>query len=217
MAVDYEALAEKINSLLNQDPRLATYALKVRVYEPGNVQIQGIVDVLEEKSQAEELVWGIPGVKRVDNNITVCTDGEINDEDVAFEVGEELHANSEVPESVGFKVNGGEVQLLGSVNNQNEARVAISTAEKARGVREVHSQLRLNPKVETDDVTITNNIQTALMVEPEIVPGRVKVVTMNGVATLWGDLPQKQALLALEVAGKVPGIKAVKNEMNKVN
>ena len=64
-----------------------------------------------KKSQAEELLWNVPGVKKIENNITVCTDGEIDDYDVAFEVGEEFHANPEVPLTIGVKVNRSEVQL----------------------------------------------------------------------------------------------------------
>lgn len=85
----YEELSEKINTKLKTDHQLAPYALKARVYENGTVQVHGIVDVLEEKLQAEEIIWTFAGVKKVENNITVCTDGEIDDFDVTFEGSEE--------------------------------------------------------------------------------------------------------------------------------
>lgn len=209
----YEELADKINLKLKNDQQLAPYALKAKVYENGTVQIQGIVDVLEEKLQAEEYIWNFPGVKRVENNITVCTDGEIDDFDVAFEVSEELLANPEVPDTVGVKVSGGEVQLVGSVNNYHQAKEAMETATKARGVTEVVSRLKLVDDI--DDVSLNNLVQAALIDEPEIIPGRVKTVTTNGVVTLSGVLPQNQAALALEVVSNVPGIKNIKNLMNQ--
>lgn len=140
---DKEELQDKTNDLLGNDSRLAPYGLKARVYENGTVQIQGIVDVLEEKNLAGTLVGSIPGVKQVDNNLTVCTDGAIDDSDVSFEVGEELRANPEVAPAVGAKVSGGEVKLVGKVKSSDEIREAVETAEKARGVRKVNSELKL--------------------------------------------------------------------------
>lgn len=211
--IPLEELSDKINLVFKNNRQLAPYALKARVYDNGTVQIQGIVDVLEEKIQAEELVWNFPGVKKVENNITVCTDGEIDDSDVAFEVGEELLANPEIPKTVGFKVNGGEVQLVGSVTNFNEERRAVETAAKARGVRDVVSRLRLQDQ--TDDASLNNIVQAALMEEPDLVPGRIKTITANGIVTLYGKIPENQAVLAIDTVSKVPGVKSIRNFMNQ--
>jgi hyperosmotically inducible protein len=211
--ISYEELGQQINQKLKTNPQLAPYALKARVYTDGTVQIQGIVDVLEEKMQAEELLWNIPGVKNVENNITVCTDGEINDYDVAFEVAEEFQANPEVPLTVGVKVNGGEVKLVGRVENYNQAQEALDTAAKARGVRDVVSYLKLNNNL--DDASLNNLVQAAFMAEPELIPGRVKSIMHGGVVTLYGKIPEQQAILALETATKVPGVKQIKNLLNQ--
>lgn len=208
-----QELTTKINNRLADDLRLAPYALKAKVYEDGLVRIQGIVDVLKERDQAEELIRGIPGVGRVENNITVCTDGGIDDEDVAFEVSEELLANPEVPDSVGVRVSGGQVQLVGSIQNQGQALEAIETAEKARGVREVRNQLKYSE--ELDDASITNRVQTALLEETEIIPGRVKVLTQDGTVILWGDASDEEIKQVMEVTAKIPGVKAVKNSFHQ--
>jgi hyperosmotically inducible periplasmic protein len=213
ISLSLEKLTEQIKQELSHNEHLASYSLKARVYGNGIVQIQGIVDVLEEKMQAEELVWNIPGVKKIENNITVCTDGEIDDHDVAFEVGEEFHANPDIPATVGVKVNGGEVQLVGRVNSYNEAQEALETSAKARGVREVISRLKLNDSF--DDASLNNLVQAAFMAEPELIPGRVKTLTRNGVVSLFGKLPENQAVLALETVTKVPGVKQIKNLMNQ--
>ncbi len=208
----YDKLTEQINQFFHDDPRLGVYALKARAYEDGVVQIQGIVDVLDEKYQAEELVKKVPGVKQVENNITVCTDGEIDDGAVRFEVGEEFQANLDIPDTVGFTVNGGEVQLVGSVANKREMDEAVETAAKARGVREIHSNLHL--VAEYDDVTITNNVQAALLAEPLIIPGRVRALTESGIVTLWGNVPEEIAVTAMEIAARVPGVRQVNNGFN---
>lgn len=208
----FETLADQINEELNHNEALAPYALKVRVSEDGVVQIQGIVDVLEEKRQAEELIWRFPGVKRVENDITVCTDGGIDDEDVEFEVSEELRANPEVPDTVGAKVIGGEVQLVGSVKNYNEMAEAVETAGKARGVRDVHSRLRLEEDL--DDTDIVNRIQMALLEEMGIRPGKVQINSKNGTVTLQGNLPKPEASLAEAIASRQPGVRDVLNMLD---
>ncbi|MGE5606090.1 MAG: BON domain-containing protein [Bacteroidota bacterium] len=209
----YQELTTKINNRLAEDQRLAAYALKAKAYEDGLVRIQGIVDVLKEREEAEKLIRRFPGVKRVENNVTVCTDGGIDDEDVAFEVSEELLANPEVPDSVGVKVSGGQVQLVGSIQNQGQALEAIETAGKARGVREVRNQLKYTE--ELDDVSITNQVQTALLEEAAIIPGRVKVLTEDGRVILWGNASEDEIKKAMEVAARVPGVKSVKNSFNR--
>lgn len=208
----WKELEGKLNRRLSEEPRLAPYAIKARVYEDGLVQIQGIVDVLEEGYLAEEIVRKYPGVERVENGITVCTDGGIDDEDVAFEVSEELLENPEVPDSVGVKVSGGQVQLVGSVRNQGEAQEAIETARKARGVREVRNQLKYIKEV--DDTTITNRIQSALLEEGDIVPGRIRAVTEDGVVTLWGNATAQEQQQAVEIVKKITGVRTVINRFN---
>ncbi len=209
----YQELDIKINNRLAEDQRLAPYAIKAKVYEDGLVRIQGIVDVLKERDQAEELIRDIPGVRKIENNVTVCTDGGIDDEDVAFEVSEELLANPEVPDSVGVKVSGGQVQLVGSIQNQGQALEAIETAGKARGVREVRNQLKYSEEI--DDASITNRIQTALLEEANLIPGRVKVLTEGGTVTLCGNVSEEEIALAIETAARVPGVKSVNDKFDR--
>ncbi len=209
----YQELNTKINNRLADDQRLGVYALKAKVYEDGLVRIQGIVDVLEERDEAEELIREFPGVNRIENNVTVCTDGGIDDEDVAFEVGEELQANPEISDSVGVKVSGGQVQLVGSIQNQGQALEAIEAAGKARGVREVRNQLKYSEGL--DDASITNMVQAALLEEAEIIPGRIKVLSKNGTVILWGKASDEEIKQAMEVAARVPGVKSVRNSFNR--
>ena len=207
-----EELTEKINQVLQEDQGLGVYALKARVYQDGIVQIQGIVDVLEEKHHAEVLVSHLPGVKKVENDITVCTDGAVNDGDVAFEVGEELRANPEIPESVGVRVFGGQAQLVGSVSSRSEVNEAIETARKARGVRQVNHQLKYSEDI--DDVSIINTFQDTLMEELDLTPGKVRANATAGIITLSGNLSKDNAIRAERIASEITGVKKVRNEIN---
>lgn len=206
-----EELGEKINSILKDNKNLGAYALKARVNQDGIVQIQGIVDVLDEKFQAEALVRKIPGVMGIENDITVCTDGPVDDEDVAFEVSEELRANPDIPETVGVKVYAGEAQLVGTINNRSEMDEAIESARKARGVREVNSQLKFVE--EFDDPSVTNLVQDALMEKLDLVPGQVQVNTEDGVVTLSGNLSKEKAMKVEQIVSEVSGVKRIVNEI----
>ena len=143
------------------------------------------------------------------HNITVCTDGAIDDEDVAFEISEELQANPEAPDSVGAVVHGGAARLVGRVTNEIEAKEAIETAAKARGVSDVRSELTIEPK--PDSATISVNIETALVNELGLVPGKVRVGVEDGMVTLGGDIPEDQIKLAEGIASRQDGVKQVEN------
>ncbi len=70
-------------------PRPPVYGIKVSSSN-GVVRLQGIVDVFAEKMRAEDIAARVSGVTHIENNLTVSTDGRITDEDINFEVAEEL-------------------------------------------------------------------------------------------------------------------------------
>lgn len=64
------ALEKKIRSQILQDPVLRVTALDADAQE-GTVELHGIVSNSEQKYRVTEIIQGIPGVKRVVNNIDV--------------------------------------------------------------------------------------------------------------------------------------------------
>jgi hyperosmotically inducible protein len=134
-------LDERIRQKI-EESSLAPYGIKATVTN-GVVYLQGIVDVLAEKEEAEKVVQQVEGVKAIKNALTISTDGALDDGDVHFEVSEELRVNPMVPENVGCKVTKGEVLILGEVSSQEEADAAIKAASSARGVKEVKSGLKI--------------------------------------------------------------------------
>lgn len=83
-------------------------------------------------------------VRGVENSLVICTDGGIDDEDVAFEVSEELRADPSVPDTIGVDVRSGRVRLLGQADTLAQEFAAKKAAMKARGVTEVTSEIRLD-------------------------------------------------------------------------
>jgi hyperosmotically inducible protein len=141
-----DQLKEQLQNVLDSDPNLGAYALRADVVER-EAQIQGVVDTLAEKEQAERLASRIPGIAKVDAAIAVSTDGPITDKGVEFEVSEELEAHPEVStRNVGAKVEKGVVTLVGNADDPGEVQAAKEAASKARGVTEVHSRVKVHDK-----------------------------------------------------------------------
>lgn len=208
-----EELAASVQERLAQ-AGLAPYGLKVRCVGK-DVTLQGIVDVLAEKTLAGEVAARIPGVGRVENAITVCTDGKIDDEDVAAEVAEELAADPLAP-GVGAEVTSGRVRLVGQVSTVAAAAKAIATASKARGVREVTSELSLAPGMETDDASLANAVGSTLADWLGSSAGRIEITVHGGIVTLAGDgIDEEIAAQAERAAANVPGVRGVRTNLHR--
>lgn len=143
-------LQEVIRELLDTDKDIRGYALEADVVN-GEVTLQGVVDTLAEKVRLEEKLRQIPGVRRIENNITISTDGEITDADVLKEVREELNADPEVNlRDIGAQVSRGTVILRGHTDNPAQVQRAAKTAAKARGVHRVLNQVHIDRHDDAD-------------------------------------------------------------------
>lgn len=138
-----KALREKVQQALDTSLESREYGLRADVIN-GEAIITGIVDSLSEKESIGSIVAGINGVRRVENNMTISTDGSINDEDITFEVMEELNADPGVNlKHVGARSVRGTVFLKGRVDSKEEIDTAVKAAARARGVRNIVSQLSM--------------------------------------------------------------------------
>ena len=72
-SVDDAAVTAKVKAAYAQDSSVSAIDVKVTTYR-GTVQLSGWVNTAEQKARAEELAKGIPGVKTVENKITLKTD-----------------------------------------------------------------------------------------------------------------------------------------------
>lgn len=136
-----KVIRQRVQQILDTNVESREYGLKADVIN-GETIITGIVDSLSEKDSIGKIVSGINGVRSVENGLTISTDGSINDEDVTFEVMEELNADPGVNlKHVGAHSVRGTVFLQGRVESKDEIETAKRAAAKARGVRNVVSQL----------------------------------------------------------------------------
>lgn len=65
-----------------------------------------------------------------------------------------------------------------------------------------------------DDTVITTKVKTAIFDDPELKVMQISVETLKGVVQLSGFVDSKRSISrAGEVAGSVPGVKSVKNDL----
>ena len=138
-----QELQQAVRGFLGDDINLRRYNLKADINK-GEVLVSGIVDTLSEKEYLNRKLSTINGVRRINNGVSISTDGAIDDEDVAFEVAEEFNADPAVNlRHVGAKSINGTVFLQGRVDSETEKSAAVRAASKARGVTNVVSQLKV--------------------------------------------------------------------------
>ncbi len=147
-------LQAQVQALIDKTNGLKDYGIKAKV-QNGEVHLMGLVDTLRERRQLHELVSRVPGIRSIENGVTISTDGQINDGEVTAEVYEELENSGINLKNIGAESIGGTVYLRGRSDSQEEIQNAIEAATRARGVRDVISQVSFSTGFrDVDDITL---------------------------------------------------------------
>jgi hyperosmotically inducible periplasmic protein len=113
-------------------------------------------------------------------------------------------------------VNGG-VFLRGKVDSEEAKAAAADIAKGVEGVKSVKNDLQIvaptaRKTVQANDKQITKAVETTLGKDPQL--KKIDVRTDAGVVVLSGEVPNiSAAAKASEMAHRVDGVKAVKNEI----
>lgn len=208
-----QIMANSIKEQLDRSMRESAMEINIS-YKDGYVHMSGIVDVLSEKNFAEEIVSKIEGVKKIENNITIAVDSNITDKHIEKEVLEKLHHASDSTVSIGAKVEGGVVNLMGHVNTLKDCHIAMNLASEVRGVKDVINNISIDSYGKYSDDVISNKILQELSktnIDYRDLTRRVS----NGEVTLWGALDCYQDIeLAKEIAMGIEGVVKVRNNMH---
>jgi hyperosmotically inducible protein len=136
-------LAKKLYKAFHNNKEFKGYDINVTARD-GHVNLQGIVDVLAETKKAVEFASDFPGVKSVENDLTISTDGGIDDDQIYMEITQELGGDPRVDEAkIHFTVNRGIVTLSGETRSHEEREAAAQATAKARGVKRINNQVRI--------------------------------------------------------------------------
>ncbi|HEY8531763.1 MAG TPA: BON domain-containing protein [Limnochorda sp.] len=154
-------LSRRVMEALQEDEGLAPYGLRADVVD-GIARVQGMVETLAERRHVDEVVRSVPGLRGVENAVSISTDGSIDDADVEMEVAQEL---GKLPfgDDVTPKAERGRVTLFGTVPDEEAARQAEAAAARARGVTGVISRLRVGP----GDITAEEAFHSQVRNDPD--------------------------------------------------
>lgn len=181
----------------------------------GNIHLSGMVDVLSEKIYAEKLVKEIEGVKKIENNITIATDGYIPDSDIESYILSKFKTQEGL-ENISAKVKGGAVTLIGQVRTYDQEQKAIELSQKVRGVKSVTSNIKIASQGKYDDAQITSIINQTL-ISNNIDTKYINPIVKNNSVTLKGFVENRYEVeLAEELVSKIEGIGKIKNHLRTI-
>ena len=136
----------------------------------------------------------------------------IGDSAITLAVEAELINDPSVPApEIGVSTLGGTVTLSGAVDSYAAKLRAGKVAQAIKGVVEVRNEIRVDP-VNRTDAEITNDVVTALAVDPATEPYEIQITVDDGIVTLKGEADSfTERKLAEELAQTVRGVKHVEN------
>lgn len=213
-------LSGRILAALALDGQVQSDDLRVFV-EDGVVTLLGTVDTPFERSEAKRVALWVPGVKRVDDRLTVSIDQYLADDELLEGVQAALAAEPlAARHSIDAHIRHGAVTLRGRVDTLAEERAALEAAEKVKGVREVVSRLKVGqieptdqPVPMVDDATMLGEVMAAIA-DAGITIYDNESDVRDGVAHLRGLVDDRRALRhAVLAAWRVPGVQSVRNEL----
>jgi hyperosmotically inducible periplasmic protein len=204
-----QGLAREIKSRLRSDHFIPAYKVNVTSYE-GVVTLSGSVGTLQAADRAAQLAQTIPGVRRVNNQITVVlparSDQDIHDQIVAyFQHDPALNSYPQIK----VQVKKGVALLSGSVNSDFRKYLAQLVAEGVPGVRAVQNALLVNHLAPRTDEQIQTDVANKIRWDPWLRDPQLTVEVSHGMVTLSGVV---ESLAAREHAiddGHVDGTRTV--------
>lgn len=206
-------LCSTIKQILEE--KMSASAMDINVESKNaNILLSGMVDVLSEKVYAEEIVHSINEVKKIENNITIATDGYIPDSDIEKYVQTRLKDSNIT--AISPKVEGGVVNLVGHAKDYYTVQEAIKLSQRTRGVKDVTSNIKIDTKEYIDNDRITSTI-TQILTNNGINTNTINAKVKSGAITLTGYAQNiKDIELAQELISKIEGVVKIKNHL-KIN
>lgn len=145
-------LAERVKEALLLNTESAGIDVKVEVQD-GVVRLHGIVDTFSQVHACEQIARRVPGVTRVQNDLTVHAEKGWTDELARKELNRRLSARDNT-EAVSAEVVNGAVTLLGHVATAADEEEALRIARGVPSVKEVRSQIKVGEGREADDALL---------------------------------------------------------------
>ena len=136
-----EEIAAAAISRLKDNWSVPTDAIKVKV-EKGWVTLTGEVEWHYQQEAAADDIRNLRGVTGISNEVSIKP--RANARDIKDSIMMALHRSWFDPKTINVEVDGGKVNLTGTVHNWNEREVAASTAWAAPGATTVSNHITIN-------------------------------------------------------------------------
>lgn len=196
------------------------------VSKNGVVTLTGVVANHGRKSLAHNTAEALPGVKSVNNRLTIKGAEPTRNSDlwVKHNVQNTLELHRSVRDNqVEVSVHDGVVTLKGVAKNKAKKELATAYTEDVDGVIKVENKMTVagdsnatvsNAKDYVDDASITAQVMYALATHRSTSVLKTKVETKDGVVTLSGKAKnQAERTLATLLANDINGVESVVNRM----
>ena len=191
----------------------------------GIVTLTGTVQDKDDKALAEDTVENLPGVVRVDNQISVKSEvPEHSDAWIALKIRSTLLVKANVSATATkVDVKEGVVTLTGTAINAAQKDLTEAYAKDIDHVKSVRNEMVVEspaPTVATtigesiDDASITSQVKYALLSHRSTSALSTKVITENAVVSITGVAnSDAEKALVTKLAQDTRGVKSVVNDM----
>ena len=197
----------------------------------GVVTLTGTVSEGSHKSLAQDTVESLPGVKSVDNQLTINGQQPAENSDgwIGMQVKSSLFFNRNVSAvNTEVDVTDGVVTLKGQADSQAQKDLTGEYAKDINGVKDVKNEMTIavpanKPSDQSkdnkiDDASITAQVKIAFLTHHSTSAFKTGVETTEGVVTLSGDATSDAAKdMATKVARDINGVTNVVNNMKIVS
>jgi osmotically-inducible protein OsmY len=215
--MDDQSLRQTIAEELEWAPHVDAARITIAVHN-GIVQLGGVVESLAEKHAAERAVWHVRGVRGLVQEIAVepPSSRRYSDDEIAERVASVLRWDAQIPDAhIRFKVAGGIVTLIGTLEWQYQKQEAEARTQQLEGVLAVDNEIVVRPGAATPD--IASKVHRALARHAELDASRIAVAVEGATVTLSGEVPSLVAWRTAEnAAWSAAGVAAVENQLSVV-
>jgi osmotically-inducible protein OsmY len=213
-----EDIRQDVYTHLSWDDRIDEKGITVGVSD-GTVTLTGTVPTYPNLVQAERDAYDIPGVKSVDNRLSVlfpATYPTPSDADIAENIKNLLQMNPTIDDrDIRVEVLNNVVTLAGSVSTAWQKARAGYIAINADGVVELKNGLEVMPKGFVRDEDIRRDIESSLARNAFVKPDQVRVDVHGARVVLSGAVDDYRAYLtAGRIAAYTAGVVSVTNDLS---
>ncbi len=196
----------------------------------GVVTLTGTVSEESHKSLAQNTVESLPGVKSVDNQLTINGQQPPENSDgwLSMKVKGALLFNRNVSAvNTEVYVTDGVVTLKGQADSQAQKDLTGEYAKDIDGIKGIDNQMTIaesgskpdqNKDNKVDDASITAQVKMAFLTHHSTSAFKTGVETNNGIVTLSGNATSGAGKdMATKVASNINGVTNVINNMTIIN